>query len=71
MCLTTLFISFLRSHNQLEVFKYVQVATAICDAFAHGANDVANAMGPFEIIVATYIHGRIQTHKALGNSEWM
>ncbi|CAN0500978.1 unnamed protein product, partial [Discosporangium mesarthrocarpum] len=30
-----------------EVFKYVQVFTAICDSFSHGANDVANAMGPF------------------------
>ena len=29
------------------VFKYIQIFTAICDSFAHGANDVANAMGPF------------------------
>ena len=27
------------------VFKYIQIFTAICDSFAHGANDVANAMG--------------------------
>ena len=30
-----------------EVFKYLQIFTAICDAFSHGANDVANAIGPF------------------------
>ena len=33
-----------------EVFKYLQVFTAICDAFSHGANDVANAIGPFAAI---------------------
>jgi sodium-dependent phosphate transporter len=33
-----------------EMFKYVQVFTAIVDSFSHGANDVANAMGPFSAI---------------------
>ncbi|CAM9710148.1 unnamed protein product, partial [Discosporangium mesarthrocarpum] len=37
-----------------EVFKYVQVFTAICDSFSHGANDVANAMGPFAAIYVVY-----------------
>ena len=32
------------------VFRYIQIFTAICDSFAHGANDVANAMGPFMAI---------------------
>jgi len=27
--------------------RYVQVFTAIVDSFSHGANDVANAMGPY------------------------
>ncbi|CAM9108492.1 unnamed protein product [Ectocarpus sp. 6 AP-2014] len=49
-----------------EVFKYVQVTSAICDAFAHGANDVANAMGPFEIICTVYIDGGIRTDRDLG-----
>jgi sodium-dependent phosphate transporter len=33
-----------------EVFKYLQVFTAMCDAFSHGTNDVANAVGPFAAI---------------------
>ena len=33
-----------------EVFKYLQIFSAICDSFSHGANDVANAIGPFAAI---------------------
>lgn len=50
-----------------EVFKYVQVFTAICDAFSHGANDVANAMGPFAAIYAVYVDGEVVKEKDLGN----
>ncbi len=38
-----------------EVFKYLQVFTAVCDAFSHGANDVANAIGPFAAIYTIYV----------------
>eukprot|EP00210_Caulerpa_lentillifera_P005518 g5277.t1 len=37
-----------------EVFKYLQVFTATCDSFAHGANDVANSIGPFASIFMIY-----------------
>ena len=37
-----------------EVFKFLQVFTAICDAFSHGANDVANSIGPFVAIYTIY-----------------
>lgn len=37
-----------------ETFKYLQIFTAICDSFSHGANDVANAIGPFAAIWAIY-----------------
>ncbi len=40
-----------------EVFKYLQIFTAICDAFSHGANDVANAIGPFAAIWVIYQSG--------------
>lgn len=35
-------------------FRYLQIFTAICDAFSHGANDVANAIGPFAAMWAIY-----------------
>jgi sodium-dependent phosphate transporter len=49
-------------HNNAEVFdpkteysfKYLQIFTAICDSFSHGANDVANAIGPFAAMWAIY-----------------
>jgi sodium-dependent phosphate transporter len=37
-----------------ELFKYLQIFTAICDSFSHGANDVANAIGPFAVIYVLY-----------------
>lgn len=37
-----------------EVFKYLQIFSAICDSFSHGANDVANAVGPFAAIFIIY-----------------
>mmetsp|Transcript_38607 Transcript_38607/g.91507 ORF Transcript_38607/g.91507 Transcript_38607/m.91507 type:complete len:578 (+) Transcript_38607:91-1824(+) len=37
-----------------ESFKYLQVFTAICDSFSHGANDVANSIGPFAAIWGIY-----------------
>ncbi|CAM9351711.1 unnamed protein product, partial [Sphacelaria rigidula] len=51
----------------LQVFKYVQVFTAICDSFSHGANDVANAMGPFAAIYATYVNGGVDAESDLGD----
>ena len=40
-----------------EVFKFLQIFTAICDAFSHGANDVANSIGPFAAIYIIHISG--------------
>eukprot|EP00195_Chlamydomonas_chlamydogama_P008518 CAMPEP_0202915878 /NCGR_PEP_ID=MMETSP1392-20130828/66936_1 /ASSEMBLY_ACC=CAM_ASM_000868 /TAXON_ID=225041 /ORGANISM="Chlamydomonas chlamydogama, Strain SAG 11-48b" /LENGTH=670 /DNA_ID=CAMNT_0049608077 /DNA_START=106 /DNA_END=2118 /DNA_ORIENTATION=+ len=36
------------------LYQYVQVFSACCVSFAHGANDVANAVGPFAAIWSVY-----------------
>lgn len=40
-------------------FKYLQVLTACYDSFAHGSNDVANAVGPVAAIFAVVKTGKI------------
>ena len=37
-----------------NVFSFVQVITATFDSFSHGANDVANSIGPFAGVSAIY-----------------
>lgn len=56
-----------------ETFKYLQIFTAICDAFSHGANDVANAIGPFVTIYTIYDSGGVLDDKAdMGqNAYWI
>lgn len=58
-------------HNKAEVFdnkveetyKYLQVFSAICDSFSHGANDVANSIGPFATIYVIYNESGILSKK--------
>ena len=50
-----------------EMFKYVQVFTAIVDSFSHGANDVANAMGPFSAVYITWKNGEVSSKEDLGD----
>jgi len=40
-----------------RIFAYLQIGTACYVAFAHGANDVANAIGPFAAIVSIFKSG--------------
>lgn len=44
-----------------NIFKYLQIFTAFYVAFAHGSNDVANAIGPLAAVAATLKDGVIQT----------
>lgn len=42
-----------------NLYKYLQIFSSSCVAFAHGANDVANAIGPFIGILYVYEHTTI------------
>lgn len=42
-----------------RVFRYLQVITACAMSFAHGSNDVANAMGPFAAVFQTWSTGAV------------
>eukprot|EP01087_Luapelamoeba_hula_P018723 TRINITY_DN6080_c0_g1_i3.p1 TRINITY_DN6080_c0_g1~~TRINITY_DN6080_c0_g1_i3.p1 ORF type:complete len:457 (-),score=54.66 TRINITY_DN6080_c0_g1_i3:53-1423(-) len=39
-----------------ELFSFLQVLTACVGGFSHGANDVANSIGPFAVIIAIYMY---------------
>ena len=40
-----------------KLFTYLQIITAVFNSFAHGANDVANAIGPFAACISIYETG--------------
>jgi len=44
-----------------KIFKFLQIFTAFYVAFAHGSNDVANAVGPLAAVVATLQNGAIES----------
>ncbi len=46
-------------------FRWLQVVTACYVAFAHGANDVANAVGPLAGIWASYRYGEVARQAAV------
>ncbi|GAA5849977.1 hypothetical protein JCM3766R1_001942 [Sporobolomyces carnicolor] len=46
--------------NETEAtYSFVQVMTACVNSFAHGANDVSNAVGPFAVIYHTWRYSEI------------
>jgi sodium-dependent phosphate transporter len=42
-------------------FAYLQIFTSICTSFAHGANDVSNAVGPLAAIWYIYQNGAVSS----------
>lgn len=48
-----------------RVFQYAQVLSACAVSFAHGANDVANAVGPFAAILYVYENRYIKSSVTL------
>ncbi|ADU65764.1 phosphate transporter [Desulfurispirillum indicum S5] len=45
-----------------RIYRSMMILTACYVAFAHGANDVANAIGPVAAVVTTLQTGQIQAH---------
>ena len=41
------------------MFSWLQVFTAAGFAFSHGSNDIANAVGPFAVIIDTLANNTI------------
>ena len=44
-----------------KLFSYLQIFTACLSAFAHGANDVANSIGPYAAIVGIYFNMMLES----------
>ncbi len=56
-------------HSIEHVFIYLQIITACFVAFAHGSNDVANAIGPLAAVVNLLQSGDIE--KVIGVPLWL
>ncbi|MBL7021252.1 MAG: inorganic phosphate transporter [Nitrospinaceae bacterium] len=56
-------------HETENAFKYLQILTAFYVAFAHGSNDVANAVGPLAAVVAILKDG--QVHMKVAMPTWI
>jgi len=52
------------------MFTYLQVFSACFDALAHGANDVANAVGPFATIYVLYNGGSLGSKQDMGDDRY-
>lgn len=52
-----------------HLFNFIQVFTACLNSFAHGANDVANAIAPLSAILYIYQNGSIESKT--GVQKWL
>ncbi|GAB5364069.1 hypothetical protein AAMO2058_000937900 [Amorphochlora amoebiformis] len=46
-----------------KYFTGLMILTACVVAFAHGSNDISNAIGPFSVVMEANLHGDISTDK--------
>jgi len=56
--------------NAEAFFTYLQIFSAIFDSVAHGANDVANAVGPFATIYMVYTTGVVSSKADMGDNRY-
>ena len=56
--------------NVEKVFTVLMIVTACAMAFAHGSNDVANAIGPLSAVVASVQNGTDITSSTGNTQEW-
>ena len=54
-----------QSANVEKIFAVLMIFTASAMAFAHGSNDVANAVGPMAAVISTAQSGMIEAKSAL------
>merc|ERR1719182_54125 len=52
------------------MFTYLQIFSACFDALAHGANDVANAVGPFATIYMLYDGAELGSKQNMGDNKY-
>merc|ERR1711998_32806 len=52
------------------MFTYLQVFSACFDALAHGANDVANAVGPFATIFVLHNGGKLGSKQDMADNKY-
>ena len=52
-----------------NIFRYLQIMTACCMAFSHGANDVANAIGPLSAAITILRDGIVNLKTTI--SPWI
>ncbi len=63
------FLSHSDPPETIKLFSFLQVLTAIFGSFAHGGNDVSNAIGPLIGIYLVYKEGKVVTNTP--TPEWI
>jgi sodium-dependent phosphate transporter len=53
-----------------DVFQFLQLSTCFFFSLSHGANDVANAVGPFSAVWVVYETGKVTSSK-VGTPIWI